>query len=344
MSKPKVLYAIQATGNGHISRAAELIPFFKESFDLDLFISGDNYSISLNHEIKYRSKGLSLRWKNCGEIDLWNTLKLIEPSRLKKEILELPVENYDLVINDFEYIASRACISKGTPTIHIGHQASFNSPLSPRPNKRSIVGEMILKKYAPLKNYIGFHFKSYDTHIYSPIIRADIRYSKSSDQGHITCYLPGIENRCIEKTLLELSPLEFHVFTSEVLIPTQVKNIFYYPPSAKHFSASLIHSSGVITGGGFETPAEALYLNKKLISLPLRGHYEQQCNAAALKQLGVTTLQNVNQLNPDLIHIWYNDANKAEKVNATSVYSISDIILQNLNTTTIKDDYDLAWT
>jgi uncharacterized protein (TIGR00661 family) len=48
---------------------------------------------------------------------------------------------------------------------------------------------------------------------------------------------------------------------------------------------------GIITGGGFETPAEALYLNKKLMVIPLRNHYEQYCNSAALAQLGIKVLQ-----------------------------------------------------
>jgi hypothetical protein len=49
----------------------------------------------------------------------------------------------------------------------------------------------------------------------------------------------------------------------------------------------MIQSAGVITGAGFETPAEALYLGKKLFCLPIRGQYEQGCNAAALQRFGV---------------------------------------------------------
>ena len=59
------------------------------------------------------------------------------------------------------------------------------------------------------------------------------------------------------------------------------------PISNEGFTKSMIESAGVITGAGFETPAEALYLGKKLLCLPIRGQYEQLCNAAALKELGV---------------------------------------------------------
>jgi uncharacterized protein (TIGR00661 family) len=46
----------------------------------------------------------------------------------------------------------------------------------------------------------------------------------------------------------------------------------------------------VLCNAGFETPAEALFLKKKLCVIPMHGQYEQQCNAFALKQMGVPVL------------------------------------------------------
>ena len=53
----------------------------------------------------------------------------------------------------------------------------------------------------------------------------------------------------------------------------------------------------VITGGGFETPAETLYLNKKLISIPIKNHFEQLSNSECLKDIGVKVLNDVKDLN-----------------------------------------------
>ena len=36
----RILYAIQGTGNGHISRATALVPRLKERADVDVLISG----------------------------------------------------------------------------------------------------------------------------------------------------------------------------------------------------------------------------------------------------------------------------------------------------------------
>ena len=62
----KVLYALQATGNGHISRANEIIPILEQRCDLDILVSGTQSEINLNHHIKYRRKGLSFAFGKNG--------------------------------------------------------------------------------------------------------------------------------------------------------------------------------------------------------------------------------------------------------------------------------------
>ena len=52
---------------------------------------------------------------------------------------------------------------------------------------------------------------------------------------------------------------------------------------------------GLFTGGGFEGPAEALFLGKKLLVAPMRFQYEQQCNAYALKQFGLPVIWGSNR-------------------------------------------------
>ncbi len=53
------------------------------------------------------------------------------------------------------------------------------------------------------------------------------------------------------------------------------------------FFGSVPSCKGLVTDAGFETPAEALYLVKQLLVIPMNGQYEQQCNAAAPQQMGV---------------------------------------------------------
>src|ERR1700730_16741165 len=97
----KILYAVQATGNGHISRAMELIPYLKTYGEVDIFLSGANSTLELSTAVRYRSKGLSLFYTCNGGLNYSRILKQLSVSRIRKEIRDLPVEKYDLVLNDF---------------------------------------------------------------------------------------------------------------------------------------------------------------------------------------------------------------------------------------------------
>ena len=46
-------------------------------------------------------------------------------------------------------------------------------------------------------------------------------------------------------------------------------------------------------GAGFEGPSEILFLGKKLLAIPMKNQYEQQCNAAALKDIGIKILNKI---------------------------------------------------
>jgi uncharacterized protein (TIGR00661 family) len=290
----KIFYAVQATGNGHISRAIELLPYLQRYGTVDIFLSGNNAHLPVNAPVRYRSKGLSLYYNPTGGLDYWKILRGFHPFHLRKEINDLPVENYDLVINDFEFITSAACARKKITSIQLGHQASFQSDLTPRPSNRNVPGEWILKNYARATDYLGLHFKAYDDFILPPVIKQDILDAEAVDKDHITVYLPSCSGFYLEKIFQSFQHLSFHIFLKEIKQITVKGNLTLLPVDRQLFNKSLIECHGIITGGGFETPAEALCLGKKIITIPTRGQYEQQCNAAALEQIGVRSIRQID--------------------------------------------------
>lgn len=299
-----ILYAVQATGNGHISRAMELLPFLHNYGNVDLFLSGANSTLALDAPIKYRSKGLSLFYTCNGKLNYRKMMPYLSPARIWKEVRDLPVEKYDLILNDFECITAMACAHKKVPSVNFGHQASFMSNKTPRPEKQSRIGEWILKNYARADQYVGLHFDSYDDFIMSPVIKASIRKAEAVNKGHFTVYLPSYCDAVLEKHFLPLKEGRFEIFSHEKKQPETKANIRFIPVEKEAFNQSLIQCEGIITGGGFETPAEALYLKKKMICIPIRGQYEQQCNAAALKKLGVTVLDKLDDDFGDHMQSW----------------------------------------
>jgi len=300
----KIFYAIQATGNGHISRAMELLPWLQKFGTVDIFLSGANSTLSLNAPIKYRSKGLSLFYTCDGSLDYWKIVRRVAPFRVMKEVRDLPVEKYDLVINDFECITSLACAQKKVASVNFGHQASFLSAKTPRPEKPSKAGEWILQNYARATNYIGLHFESYDDFIFSPVIKEEILQAEASNAGHVTVYLPSYCDKQLIQFLQPLKDHRFEVFSRQAKEPYNIGHINFRPVDSKDFNRSLITCHGIVCGAGFETPAEALYLGKKLLVVPMKSQYEQHCNAAALKKLGVPVIKKVKKKYLDEILDW----------------------------------------
>lgn len=304
----KLLYAIQGTGNGHLSRAIDIIPELKKHGSLDLFVSGAQAEIVLPYPVKYKSKGLSFYFGKSGGINFLKTFQKNSSKDVIKEIKNFPVENYDLVINDFEPISAWACKRKEVKIISLSHQSALLSKKAPRPKIIDPFGEWMLKNYAPVKKYVGFHFEEYDKNIFTPVIRNAIRQAKVTDDGHYTVYLPAYDDKKLVQRLLKLDKIKWHIFSKHTKKPYHVGRISVFPVSGIDFIESVVSSSGVLCGAGFETPAEVLHLNKKLLVVPMKSQYEQHCNAAALKKLGVPVLKKIKKKSVKKIAQWLEEA------------------------------------
>ena len=88
--------------------------------------------------------------------------------------------------------------------------------------------------------------------------------------------------------------MQFEVFSKECKREESDYNINWKPVGNEAFAQSMIHSRGVICGAGFETPAEALFLGKRLMVIPIQGQYEQYCNAAALEEFHVPVVERLD--------------------------------------------------
>jgi len=304
-----ILYAIQGTGNGHLSRARDIIPVLQKNHKVDLLISGSQADVELPYEVKYRFKGLGFIFGANGGIDIVETYKKNYIKVLLNEINSLPVQDYDLVINDFEPVSAWACYLKNVKCISISHQAAVLNKKAPKPDDTDIIGKAILKNYAPSDASYGFHFKAFADTIYTPVIRSQVRQQPIENKGHYTVYLPAYDDKRILKVLKLCGDTRWQVFSKHNKLFAGYGNITIEPIDNESFIKSLASSKGVLCGAGFETPAEALFMKKKLMVIPMKGQYEQQCNAAALKEMGVPVLKSLKLKNIDRIMHWIENDN-----------------------------------
>lgn len=301
---PKILYAIQGTGNGHVARARDIIPILQKYGELEVALSSDQCQVNLPVAPSYRLSGLTFIYNSKGGISYLKTLLKNDLLKFIREVRDFRVHDYDIIINDFESTTAWSCKTKKKKCFGMGHQASFQSPLSPQPAKQNLIGKFILKKYAPCSSYIGFHFDSYDQFIFPPVIRKEVREAIPVDKGHYTVYLPAMGQHDIVSFLSRLENIQWHIFTRQVKEEVVVKNITLFPISNEGFMKSFVSCKGILTSAGFETPAEALHMGKKLLVVPIKGQYEQFCNAAALAELGVPVIETLNYNTIEQVRQW----------------------------------------
>src|SRR5258707_4797514 len=104
----KILFAIQGTGNGHISRAREIVPLLQQYGELDLLVSGTEAEVSLSQPLKYRFHGFSFVFGTNGGVDNWATFRLMDLPRLWRDIRALLLKIYDLSTNEFDPVSAWA--------------------------------------------------------------------------------------------------------------------------------------------------------------------------------------------------------------------------------------------
>jgi len=302
----KILYAIQGTGNGHISRAREIVPLLQQYGEVDLLISGTQADVKLTQDVRFQLHGFSFIFGKKGGVNHYETWKSMNLPRFIKDMGAIPLKSYNLILNDFEPVTAWACKTQRLESVGLSHQASFQSPKVPKP-KSIDWAQLVMKYYAPATHYVGFHFDNYDDFIHTPVIRQEIREMQLSNLGHYTVYLPAIDDKHLVPILNKIDTVEWQVFSKHCEADYQSGNVKVCRVNNKLFNESLASCEGLFTGGGFEGPAEALFMGKKLLVAPMKFQYEQQCNAYALKQFGLPVIWGSNKNWEPIIREWVNN-------------------------------------
>ena len=296
----KILYGIQGTGNGHLTRARALVPALrKANIDMDFVFSGRPREDFFDMEVfgdDYRCfSGLSLVTEK-GQLKTFRTVAENKLGEFIKDIKSLSLDDYDLVLSDFEPVTAWAAKVKGKASIGISHQCAFFHDIPKVPGYP--LARLLMNIFAPVSIKIGLHWHHFDQPILPPLIEP--HQVKPVIPDKILVYM-GFET--IEDITRFLSPFKNYQF----IVYAKVDSIQHYDnitvkPLSTTFHQDLEDAAGVISNAGFELASECLQLGKKLLIKPLLGQYEQLSNALALQQLGRATV--MYSLDNHLLEKW----------------------------------------
>ncbi len=298
----RILYGVQGTGNGHISRCRSLaVAMQRHGLEVDFLFSGraaDGY-FDMQAFGDYRAyPGLTFV-SHDGQVDLWQTLKKNRPRQFWHDLQQLDFSGYDKVFSDFEPLTAWAAKRQKVPSIGISHQAAFAYGI-PRAGD-DLISRTIMRHYAPVDRAVGLHWFHFGFPILPPIVD---NIAPQSEDGSVLVYLPFESTRAIHELLSRFRGVEFHCFHPEIHELHAAGNIHYHPQGREAFKVALSRCRGVISNAGFELASEALTLGKKLLLKPLHGQFEQGTNAMTLEMLGLGEV--MQSLDPGAVRSWLN--------------------------------------
>jgi len=323
----KILYAIQGTGNGHINRATEIAPLLVERLEVDFLLSGLSAELNFPYSFKFKKHGLSFFFGNKGGVNYLKSFRHTKPFRLIKDIISLPVKEYDAILSDFEPISAWAGKKNKVQVIGLSHQAAFYSEKSPRPKRRSRLFEFGMKKiYAPCNSYVGLHYKKYDDNICLPIIRESLMKKSMTNEAHVTVYLPAFSDKLLIDHFSKIKEWSWKVFSKKTDTYYRVGNVEIHPINKQAYDDALCSASALLIGAGFQGTSEGLYCKKKMMVI-----YEQKCNAAALEQMGVRIETMIEDNFHERLSDWLTEENKCTYHFQPNTNEIVDKIVSLIN-------------
>lgn len=284
----RILYGVQATGNGHISRARAMEKQFRQAgVNVDFLFSGrpqDQFFDMQQFGDYQLRQGLTFVTE-AGKVNYWQSAKRARLSTLWHDITKLDLQSYDLVLTDFEPISAWAAKRQGKTCIAIGHQYAFLHAI-PMENA-NLLSHTIFRHFAPANYSLGLHWHHFDQPILPPIIDLPVS-SKPVQSDRVLVYLPFEDQQHVLRVLAPLTEYQFSVY-GPGLATAEFGHIRTQPPSLNAFKNDLLQSHAVLSNAGFELISEALQLNKHILVKPLHGQMEQQSNALALSRLNLAS-------------------------------------------------------
>jgi uncharacterized protein (TIGR00661 family) len=213
----------------------------------------------------------------------------------------------DVLVTDFDSFTPILAAILRRPVISVDHQHvvdRFEHPQSvaSRVSAYRFARVIVTAKTPRCSHYVvtSFFFPAPrwgKTTLTGPIVRPEIARATPSRRDHVLVYQTTSGDRRLLPALAEVRGARFVVYglgRSETFGNVELR-VF----DEARFIDDLASCRAVIANGGFTTLSEAIYLQKPVLSVPVRRQSEQELNAAWLEALGLG--MSASRVEPDVV-------------------------------------------
>ncbi|NJK88659.1 MAG: teichoic acid biosynthesis protein [Myxococcales bacterium] len=296
---------------GHAMRSSVVLEgLFAAGHDVRIVVSGRaaDFLAARYPEGVIRITGLSLVYRdNMVSIvrsALQNLRSLSGLPRNFRRYLETAFDFHpDIVISDFESWTYWFARGQNVPVISVDNmqiisRCELDSGITGADRRSFLLAKAIVRGKLPKCNaYLITTFfypplKLTRTSLHPPILRESVlrRRDSISNGEHILVYQTGTSHdELVHELAASRVPCRVYGLRRDLKEDLLQDNLLYRPFSEERFLDDLASARAVILGGGFTLMGEALYLKKPMLSVPVRGQFEQILNARYLERLGYGT-------------------------------------------------------
>jgi uncharacterized protein (TIGR00661 family) len=303
-----ILYGLAGFGFGHASRGRRIIEFLKsQGHTVKIVTFGQSIEFLKDYfpedliEIRGYKSYFSKDKIAPGKL----FLKIIQgaPSVINTNfsIIKKIIKNFkiDIIINDFEATSRWWARATNLPMITIDNQfmthlCKIKSPAKFLPSK--IASDLLMGLFFPWGDWRFIlsldpastparKIFSSNTFVVPPILRNEVFGLKPKTGDFILVYQTATLYKKKLIAALKQTNEKFICYNLDEKEGT-FGNITFKKFSQNGLLNDLAQAKAVIQNGGFTLMSEALYLHKPILSLPIKGDFEQLSNALVLEKSG----------------------------------------------------------
>lgn len=341
----RVLYGVNGEGMGHATRSEVVIGSLLDRHDVRVVASGAAFRFLVDRLPRVGEIFGPTFALEEGEIRRWATvrqnLQLASrelPVTIRRWIDEIDDWEPEVVISDFEPLAGAYARLTRTPLIAVGNinmldRCRHDGEIVGREREDFLLARTVAHSMVPgaVEYIVTTFFRAPiargGTTLVPPIVRPEIVNARSVRGENLVVYSSGDE-ALIEALRTAGIRCLVYGMRGGPEDPVTEGNLEFRPQSSGGFVEALRTARGVVAGGGFSLLSESVYLGKPILSVPLRGQFEQLMNARYMERLGYGVC--ATQATPELVRGFVDRIPEFEGALATYEQSGNTVALRTI--------------
>ncbi|MBC6400005.1 MAG: hypothetical protein GDA51_05530 [Ekhidna sp.] len=313
----KFIFIVQGEGRGHLTQAIALFQILhKNGHQIAHVIVGKSkkrplpqfFEDNIKAPVTQIESPNFVKDRQSKSVNIFKTL-LVNFSKVKtflrgvKEMDKLiKKESPDAVINFYDFLGGLYFLlgKRDVKHIALAHQFLLNHSAFEFPKGRiydrfsllagnKLAGckaqKLLCLSFQPMQNE-----PDKKLFIVPPLLREAVRQKEGSQSNHFLVYIVnhGYAEQ-VETFHSKYPEIPMHCFWDKKEAPEELKvhkNLTFHTLDEVKFIDFMASCRGYLTTAGFESVCEAMYLGKPVLMIPVRGHYEQSCNALDAQKAG----------------------------------------------------------